>query len=69
MAGLCQNSEGLCDGGESKEYVEAARVIGLSRKVIMVRHILPNTMTSVLVISTIQVANAIMSEAALSFWD
>lgn len=54
-------------GEKSKEYVEAARVIGLSRKVIMVRHILPNTMTSVLVISTIQVANAIMSEAALSF--
>jgi len=54
-------------GEKSKEYVEAARVIGLSQKVIMVRHILPNTMTSVLVISTIQVANAIMSEAALSF--
>jgi len=52
---------------KSKEYVEAARVIGLSQRVIMVRHILPNTMTSVLVISTIQVANAIMSEAALSF--
>jgi len=54
-------------GEKNKEYVEAARVIGLSRKIIMVRHILPNTMTSVLVISTIQVANAIMSEAALSF--
>jgi peptide/nickel transport system permease protein len=54
-------------GEKSKEYVEAARVIGLSRRIIMFRHILPNTMTSVLVISTIQVANAIMSEAALSF--
>ena len=54
-------------GEKSKEYVEAARVIGLSRGIIMFRHILPNTMTSVLVISTIQVANAIMSEAALSF--
>jgi len=54
-------------GEKNKEYVEAARVIGLSRKIIMVRHILPNTMTSVLVISTIQVANAVMSEAALSF--
>jgi peptide/nickel transport system permease protein len=52
---------------KSKEYVEAARVIGLSPKLIMIRHILPNTMTAVLVISTIQVANAIMSEAALSF--
>jgi peptide/nickel transport system permease protein len=54
-------------GEKSKEYVEAARVIGLSRPVIMVRHVLPNTLTPVLVISTIQVANAVMSEAALSF--
>jgi peptide/nickel transport system permease protein len=54
-------------GEKNKEYVEAARVIGLSRWPIMFRHILPNTMTPVLVISTIQVAEAIMSEAALSF--
>jgi peptide/nickel transport system permease protein len=54
-------------GEKNKEYVEAARVIGLSRGVIMFRHVLPNTLTSVLVISTIQVANAVMSEAALSF--
>ena len=54
-------------GEKNKEYVEAARVIGLNRRLIMFRHILPNTMTAVLVISTIQVANAIMSEAALSF--
>jgi len=54
-------------GEKNKEYVEAARVIGINRRQIMVRHILPNTMTPVLVISTIQVANAIMSEAALSF--
>jgi len=54
-------------GEKNKEYVEAARVIGLNRWRIMVRHVLPNTLTSVLVISTIQVANAVMSEAALSF--
>ena len=54
-------------GEKGKEYVEAARVIGISRRLIMFRHILPNTLTSVLVISTIQVANAVMSEAALSF--
>ena len=54
-------------GEKNKEYVEAARVIGLNRRIIMFRHILPNTLTSVLVISTIQVANAVMSEAALSF--
>lgn len=54
-------------GEKNKEYVEAARVTGLSSLRIMFRHILPNTMSSVLVISTVQVANAVMSEAALSF--
>jgi peptide/nickel transport system permease protein len=54
-------------GEKNKEYVEAARVIGLPRWTIMFRHILPNSLTSVMVISTIQVANAVMSEAALSF--
>jgi len=54
-------------GEKNKEYVEAARVIGLSHRPIIFRHILPNTMTPVLVISTIQVAEAVMSEAALSF--
>ncbi len=52
---------------KKKEYVEAARVIGLKSGRIMWRHIFPNTLTPVLVISTVQVANAIMSEAALSF--
>ncbi len=50
-----------------KEYVEAARVIGLPAARIMLRHILPNCLSPLLVISTVQVANAIMSEAALSF--
>ena len=54
-------------GEKNKEYVEAARVIGFSRRQIMFRHVLPNTLTPVLVISTIQVAGAVMSEAALSF--
>ncbi|MGD9125670.1 MAG: ABC transporter permease, partial [Desulfarculaceae bacterium] len=52
---------------KNKEYVLAARVIGLPGRRIMWRHILPNTMTPVLVVSTLQVAEAIMSEAALSF--
>ncbi len=54
-------------GEKKKEYVEAARVIGLPAKRIAIRHILPNALTPVMVISTVQVANAIMSEAALSF--
>ena len=53
-------------GEKNKEYVEAARVIGINRWQIMFRHILTNTLTPVMVISTIQVANAVMSEAALS---
>jgi len=54
-------------GEKKKEYVEAARVIGLPATRIMWHQILPNTLTPVLVISTVQVANAIMTEAALSF--
>ncbi len=52
---------------KKKEYVDAARVIGLGNRRIMFRHMLPNTLSPLLVISTVQVANAIMSEAALSF--
>lgn len=52
---------------KEKEYVDAARVIGLRTPRIMFRHILPNTLSPILVISTVQIANAIISEASLSF--
>lgn len=52
---------------KKKEYVEAARVMGFRAPRIMFRHILPNCLSPILVISTVQIANAIMSEAALSF--
>lgn len=52
---------------KKKEYVEAAKVMGFRAPRIMFRHILPNCLSPILVISTVQVANAIMSEAALSF--
>lgn len=52
---------------KKKEYVEAAKVMGFHSPRIMFRHILPNCLSPILVISTVQVANAIMSEAALSF--
>jgi peptide/nickel transport system permease protein len=51
----------------NKEYVQAARVIGVSSGRIMLRHVLPNVMGPVLVLSTIQVASAILIEATLSF--
>jgi peptide/nickel transport system permease protein len=51
----------------SKEYVQAARVIGVAPSRIMVRHVLPNVLGPVLVLATIQVASAIIIEATLSF--
>ena len=51
----------------SKEYVQAARVTGVPPLRIMRRHVLPNVMGPVLVLATIQVATAIITEATLSF--
>ena len=51
----------------NKEYVQAARVIGIHPWLIMLRHILPNVTGPVLVIATIHLAVAIISEATLSF--
>ena len=51
----------------NKEYVQAARVTGVSSLRIMRRHVLPNVMGPVMVLATIQVATAIISEATLSF--
>jgi peptide/nickel transport system permease protein len=52
---------------KGKEYVQAARVIGLSPILIMVRHVLPNVTGPVLVIATLNLGLAIISEATLSF--
>ncbi|RQO62695.1 ABC transporter permease [Paucibacter sp. KBW04] len=51
----------------NKEYVQAARVIGVSSARIMRRHVLPNVLGPVMVLATIQVASAIITEATLSF--
>ena len=51
----------------NKEYVQAARVIGVPPLRIMRKHVLPNVMGPVLVLSTIQIATAILAEATLSF--
>ena len=50
-----------------KEYVEAARCLALSHSRIMFRHILPNCMSPLIVVATVQVAHAIALEATLSF--
>jgi len=51
----------------SREYVQAARVIGVHPALILIRHILPNVLGPVLVIATIHLALAVLSEATLSF--
>ena len=50
-----------------KEYMEAARGLGLSRSRIMLRHLLPNALPPLIVVGTVQVAHAIALEATLSF--
>jgi peptide/nickel transport system permease protein len=50
-----------------KEYVQAARVVGVPPLRIMVRHVLPNVLGPVLVLATIHLALAIQTEATLSF--
>ena len=52
---------------KNRDYIQAARLIGLSPARILVRHILPNVMGPVLVIATINLALAIITEATLSF--
>jgi peptide/nickel transport system permease protein len=52
---------------KNKEYIQAARVIGISPLGIMRRHLLPNVLGPVLVLATINIATAILTEATLSF--
>ncbi|SAI68145.1 ABC transporter permease [Bordetella ansorpii] len=52
---------------KNREYVQAARVIGVSSPAIMFQHVLPNVMGPVLVLATVHLATAIITEATLSF--
>jgi peptide/nickel transport system permease protein len=58
-------SAALVEG--AKEYVEAARGLGLSTTRILMRHLLPNCAPPLIVVAALQVASAIMLEATLSF--
>ena len=51
----------------SKEYVEAAECLALSKARVIFRHLLPNCLPPIIVVATVQVANAIALEATLSF--
>jgi ABC-type dipeptide/oligopeptide/nickel transport system permease subunit len=52
---------------KEKEFVEAARAIGVKNWIIMIRHIFPNCVAPLLVLLTLGIPEAIMSEASLSF--
>lgn len=52
---------------KQKEYVQAAQLMGYPSRRIILRHLFPNALTPILTLSVIQIANAIISEASLSF--
>jgi peptide/nickel transport system permease protein len=52
---------------KQKEFVEAARCVGAGNRRLMISHILPNTMSAVIVAATVGIGQAIITESALSF--
>lgn len=50
-----------------QEFVEAARAVGASHRRVMMGHILPNTLTPIVILATLQIALQMLAEAALSF--
>lgn len=66
-AGLARLVRGQVLGLKEKEYVEAAQSIGSSRKRIMFRHLMPNTLSPVIVSAAFLVPTAILAEATLGY--
>ena len=52
---------------KERDYVEAARTLGATNTRIVVRHIVPNLMPTIIILSSISVAGAVLAEATLSF--
>jgi peptide/nickel transport system permease protein/oligopeptide transport system permease protein len=52
---------------KENEYVDAARAMGASTRRILARHIMPNSVAPIIVLATMSVGGAILTEAALSF--
>ncbi len=50
-----------------REFVEAARAIGVPDRQILLRHLLPNMLSPILVAATVDIANVVLAEATLSF--
>jgi ABC-type dipeptide/oligopeptide/nickel transport system permease subunit len=63
----CRVVRGETLAAREVEYVEAARALGASRRHIMLREILPNILSPLVVVSTIRMAHVIILEASLSF--
>lgn len=66
-AGLARIVRGETLGIKQRDYVALARVGGVGRAAILLRHVLPNVMNSVIVVSTLGVGTVILFESALSF--
>jgi peptide/nickel transport system permease protein len=64
---FARTAYGAASAERRKDYVEAARAVPLSGRRIVFRHILPNVMPPLIVVATVQIANAISLEATLSF--
>jgi peptide/nickel transport system permease protein len=65
--GLCRQVRGLVLSLREREYVLAARSFGTGNWPIMTRHLLPNTMSHIIVIATLAIPGMILAETALSF--
>jgi ABC-type dipeptide/oligopeptide/nickel transport system permease subunit len=63
----CRVVRGETLAAREMEYVEAARAIGASRRTIMLREVLPNIISPVIVVATMRIAQVIILEASLSF--
>lgn len=63
----CRVVRGETLAAREVEYVEAARALGASRAYIMLREVLPNILSPVIVVSTVRMAHVIILEASLSF--
>ncbi len=67
LGGLCAHGARSTLRETQKEYGQAARVSGLPNRKIILRHVLPNVLTPLIVVATIQVGTFVLIEASLSF--
>jgi peptide/nickel transport system permease protein len=64
---FARTAHGAASAERGKDYVEAALSIPLPARTVLWRHILPNSLPPLIVVATVQIANAIALEATLSF--